>query len=292
MKLYKKLVSHPDVQTADALISMIPQTDMMLALMRPWRKQIRVAFVRGAAWPQKGEANEAKRLLWRFLERCALGRMDEVWSTTTVLRDDIAWPSAVIVPAGIADVGLQNEHNVVASNTNIVWAARMSVDKNPQLFLNVLRDLELPGRMYGDGEMRADLETMAPQNVTFGGWVDPLTLWNGAGIYLGTSFREAFGRSAVEAATYGIPMVLSKAFGAAPLLFTDPELRDRFVLDPVDSAGWVQATGDLANDQELRQKVASHVWTNAKKLTIEGSLNAVCARLAAVAARKRPIDAK
>ncbi|WP_181149976.1 glycosyltransferase family 4 protein [Arthrobacter sp. MYb227] len=279
LELRRILSSSETVGQAEAVISMIPQTDMLLSTINRGRKKIHVAFVRGAAWPRKGESNELRRRIWRLIERWALGQMDEVWTTTTVLREEIEWSSAVIVPAGIADIGSQEEPQVSFEPANVVWAARMSIDKNPHLFLNVLDELKVPGFMYGDGELRFELETSKPTNVTFGGWADPLTLWDSAGIYLGTSFREAFGRSAVEAAARGLPMVLSNAFGAAPLLFTDPELKDRFVLDPLETDAWIRATRELSEDAMLRQRVGHHVWKNANLLTIEKSVEAVRRRL-------------
>ena len=276
--LRRILLSHRQLNEADAVISLIPQTDVLLGTLRRPRNQIRIAYVRGAAWPQRGEAHEIRRSVWRLIERQALRRMNEVWVTTPILRDEIEWPSAHIVPAGIASVAGTDRPLTKGAN-ELTWAARMSVDKNPGLFLDILREVDAVGTMFGDGELRTSLEHQAPPNVQFRGWAEPSSLWGSTMIYFGTSNREAFGRSAVEAACLGIPVILSDSFGAAPLLYTDPELRRRFVLHPNDTQRWVAATTSLIEDEDLRQAIGQHISTNAKRLTIEASVAACSLRL-------------
>lgn len=271
-------------QEIDVVISMLPQCDVLLATIPRPRGQLRVAFVRGAAWPQPGESALWKRLVWRALERVALRRMDEVWTTTPVLREEIAWPAARIVPAGIAGSGTANH---ISEGQAVVWAARMSVDKNPELFLTMMSNVNVTGKMFGDGEMRPQLTEQASANVTLPGWTDPAQLWKDAMVYVGTSFREAFGRSAVEAAMHGIPVILSKAFGAAPLLYTDPSFAQKFVLDPTDTNAWINALDALTRDQALREEVGAHVKANALKLTIESSVAAVNSHLTHLAQTTR-----
>lgn len=264
----------------DVVISMLPQSDMLLTTLPRRAVQLRVAYVRGAPWPRRGESPTWKRWVWRTLERTALHRMDDVWTTTTILRDEIAWPKALIVPAGIAGIA---EAEAPRRGRRVVWAARMSVDKNPELFLKMMSNVTVPGRMYGDGELRQKLIEQAPSNVDLPGWIHPAGLWEDAIVYAGTSFREAFGRSAVEAAAHGIPVILSRAFGAAPLLYTDPLLARKFVLDPEDATAWADALRILVQDETVRQEVAAHVKTNALNLTIESSVAAVQRRLETLA---------
>lgn len=277
LKLRSLLGKHERLQSSDAVISLIPQSDVLLATLKRHRKQKLIAYVRGAPWPREGEANHLRRTAWRLIERWALSRMWEVWATTPKLKEELDWPQTHIVPAGIASHAQARVRK--STGSVLVWAARMSPDKNPHLFLEILKQVPVTGLMFGDGELRSELEQAAPSNVMFRGWSDPQSVWEEGTIYIGTSFREAFGRSAVEAATGGMATVLSDAFGAAPMLYTDKQLRDAYVLDPHDTQAWVVAVQNLVRNDSLRAEVGNHVRQNAQALSIQGSVAAIVERI-------------
>lgn len=136
--------------------------------------------------------------------------------------------------------------------------------------------LPVGGRLFGDGPLAATLRRDSPAGLTWAGWSDSASLWRDASVFVGTSMREAFGRSAVEAAGTGLPIVISSAYGAAPLLFTDPDLRSRCVLDSSDAKAWASAIRQLLSDEGLRSAVSDHVYENAQSLTIDASvINAI-----------------
>lgn len=277
--LKRHILSMAQTHRADAIISLIPQSDMaLMGLQLP--STLRVVYLRGAPWPQKGESPFPKRRLWELLEMRALSKADAVWSTTEILRRDAKWPRARIVPAGI---DLSKATKLSARGpSSLVFAARHSADKNPYLFIEVAQATKLKARMYGQGELSSRLKSSASANVAFKGWADPSTLWAHGDIYLGTSFREAFGRSAVEAAAHGLPIVLSDRFGAAPLLITEPELRRRFVLNPNDAGSWINAVNSLLESPALRTQLAEHVFHNANRLSIEESVKRISHELSLV----------
>lgn len=277
LTLRRLLEKHERIQSSDAVISLIPQSDVLLATLKRRRTQKLIAYVRGAPWPRKGEAHRLRRTTWRLIERWALGRMWEVWATTPKLKEELDWPLTHIVPAGIASHAQARVRK--STESVLVWAARMSPDKNPNLFLEILRQVPVKGLMFGDGELRSELEQAAPSNVVFRGWSDPHSVWEEGTIYIGTSFREAFGRSAVEAATGGMATVLSDAFGVAPMLYTDSQLRDAYVLDPHDTQAWVSAVQNLVRNDNLRVDVGTHVRHNAQSLSIQGSVAAIIERI-------------
>lgn len=273
--LSRTLRAVPMVAEADIVVSLIPQTDMALALgKKPW-----VSYARGLPWPAQGEASAPKALVWRSLERLALRRAKAVWCTTEVLKREMALRQPVrIVPPGL-DV-VPRTWDGRGERGTAVWAARYNSDKNPQLFLDALAPLPaIEGVMYGSGELESSITAKAPENVRVAGWADPARLWDDAFVYVGTSHREAFGRSAVEAAMNGIPVVLADSFGCAPLLVTDEELRDLLVLPREDVARWTSVLGLLASDEDLRVRVSDHLVTNAAKLTVAGSARSVRAAL-------------
>ena len=273
-RLARTLLAEPLVAGSDIVVSLIPQSDMALALTGlRW-----VAYLRGMPWPEKGESGLARRLVWRTLERAALARAGDVWATTEMLRAGVSLRrSPRLVPPGIRLVERQWDGR--GTRSSAVWAARFDRDKNPQLFLDVLRRLPLPGTMFGSGPMVEEIAAAAPGNVTIAGWTDPKDLWRDALVYLGTSHREAFGRSAVEAAMAGIPVVLSDSFGAASLLIRDPELRKRFVLPVGDISGWTHAVETIAGDESLRIRFSEHLVESGRQLTVAHSVAAVRAAL-------------
>lgn len=272
--LRQMLSAHALVKDSAVLVSLIPQTDMALAGMKhDW-----VAYLRGLPWPDRGESPTPKRLLWRALELSALRRANAVWSTTEMLRRQAALRRDVhLVPAGIDPVARSWDGS--GERGRVVWAARYDRDKNPGLFLDVMRGLPLEGVMYGSGPLEAELRASAPANVAVLGWADPSELWEGALAYVGTSHREAYGRSAVEAAMAGIPVLLADSFGCADLVVTDDAIRSRFVLDAAEPARWAAALTALAGDEALRRTVSDHVAQNGAKLTMGESVRAVHAAL-------------
>lgn len=266
------------VRSADVVLSFIPYTDMVLSRLGLNGRKKWVPYVRGLPWPAIDETSRLRRTFWKSLESLSLRSAPEVWATTEVLAEQIsAVVDAKIIPAGIKlpteTVNREEDADLV------VWAGRMSVDKNPEFFLEVMSGLDAQGAMYGTGVKEAELRATAPANVEVVGWKQTDSLWDNAALFVGTSTREAFGRSAVEAAASGLPIVVAEGYGAAPLLYTDPELRSRFVL-PLDATPrWKAAITDLTSDPGLRREVAEHVRSNSMMLSIARSARAVDDRL-------------
>lgn len=274
--LARSLEQNVRVQQSDVLVSLVPQTDMALARQaKPW-----VAYVRGLPWPARGEANPAKALIWRHLETRALRTSRAVWATTEILQAQLKPVDTTIVPAGIRP--LTRSWDGRGSRNSVVWAARFDPDKRPALFADALRGSELRGVMYGAGRLRDETTSSAPDNVRVAGWVEPDKLWESALAYVGTSSREAFGRSAVEAAMNGIPVILSENFGCANALVTDLVFRKAFILDDDDPAVWRCALDKLASDADLRERYSAHLARNASKITIKSSAIAVANQLAGI----------
>jgi glycosyltransferase involved in cell wall biosynthesis len=276
-RLLRRLQECAEFRDADLVVSMVPQSDMALSLSRrTW-----VAYLRGLPWPAPGESSRAKSVLWRTLEKLALSRALEVWSTTRVLAAEVGGKVDRLVPPGLVPPAL-SDGAPRADADEIVWAARFSADKDPGLFLDALSGIDAAGVMYGTGPLEEHTHSRAPQNVDVRGWRARGEIWDRARAYVGTSRREAFGRSAVEAAMLGIPVVLSDAFGCADMLFTDETLRAEMVLDPADVDRWRSVISQLAHDDELHARVSTHVKANAESLTITSAVESVTAASVAV----------
>ncbi|WP_081731789.1 glycosyltransferase [Microbacterium sp. TS-1] len=265
-RLAHRLLSLEDVRSADLIVTLVPQSDMALALTdMPW-----VAYLRGLPWPARGEAGLAKSVVWRVLENLALRRAREVWATTPLLARETGAVVNRLVPPGIASP--DSSDGPADGSEMFVWAARYSADKDPQLFADALRGTSLGGVMYGSGPLEDELRAYAPSNVSVPGWADRGTLWREARAYVGTSTREAFGRSAVEAAMLGVPPVVSDAFGCAEMLYTDVTLRREMVVESRDPRAWQRVLLRLHQDDDLRTEASLHAQENARRLTIYASV--------------------
>lgn len=269
-RLSRDLARLPEVAAADLRVSMVPQTDMALSLgSRPW-----VAYLRGLPWPAPAESGAAKTAAWRALELLALRRAREVWATTPTLAGDVGDVVDRLVPPGLVPPQIPAP-STLPGHGDIVWAARFSQDKNPSLFLDAVADSPVAGVMYGSGPLEDEVRAGAPSNVDVRGWRSREDVWRSARVYVGTSTREAFGRSAVEAAMLGIPIVVSRAFGCAEMLYTDEDLSRQLVLDPAEVSAWTAAITKLSVDEDFHRTVAAHVRTNAERLTVESAVQNV-----------------
>ena len=272
------LRSTPEIQQADHVVTLITQSDIAMARSRSQVPGRWSCWVRGLPWPDAGEQTFLRRQLLRRLETSALRKADDVWATTEILAGQIASArKAAIVPAGIPSAP-RTSHGEDA-DAPLVWAGRVDDDKRPGFFVELVQALGARGRVVGEGPLVEPLRATSPASVEWTGWRAPDELWSDASFYLGTSRREAFGRCAVEAGQAGLPMVLTDQYGAAPLLFTDPGLRERFVLPVDDLPAWTRAVRSLLDDADLRREVSDHVWANAQQLTIAASVDRVLARL-------------
>lgn len=270
-----------DARKSSAIITLITQSDLAVSGMNRGGA-VWVAYVRGLPWPAWGEQSLRRAVGQYVLERRALRRADEVWATTEVLKEQIASARrAQIVPAGIPLLerkyfGGSDEERAA------VWAGRLAVDKRPELFVEALRDRDIRGTMFGQGSLEGAVRGLLPRNVSLHGWINPSSLWDEGFAFVGTSRREAFGRSAVESASYGLPVVLGAQYGAAPLLYTDADLRARFVIGSHDPRQWGDAVHSLRANPELSKRVSNHVSANARRLTIDSSVDRILDRLEAL----------
>lgn len=269
---------------ADAVITLISQADMAIRGCTDLRGIPHVAWVRGLPWPDRGEQGRARRIALRHLEARALRAADDVWATTPLLARQVATArTPAIVPAGIAP--LERTSFGETAHAPLVWAARLTPDKRPGDFAALLHRTGHRGRIHGAGPLEATLRASAPAALEWGGWRPAAELWHDASAFVSTAQREAYGRSAVEAAWSGLPVILSDQVGVAPFLYTDPELAQRFTLPLGADARWDAAVHDLAADPALRRRVSNHVHENAARMSIDASVRSAVDRLQSVLGR-------
>ena len=103
----------------------------------------------------------------------------------------------------------------------LLYVGRLDPQKNVEAVLAVSRIVRkhIPDLMtviVGDGSLRQKLETEAPENTVFTGWLGPTelqTAYQNASVLLVPSWYEGFGRVLLEAMAAGVPVVSSTAAG-------------------------------------------------------------------------------
>lgn len=260
---------------ANCVVTLISQSDVAMSMHAKKRDgQKWVAYVRGLPWPDKGEQNYLRRQLLRQVETFALRRADAVWTTTPVLARQVDSAALTqIVPAGVRPLPRTNYGT--KPSAPVVWAGRLDIDKRPHLFVDAVRHANVRARIWGDGPLQESVQQACSGQVSYDGWVDTRKAWEDVSVFVGTSSREAFGRSAVEAALAGVPLIIGSEYGAAEFLFTDPELSRLCVVGSTDPREWARVITYVLSDDRLRHRISDHVHENALNLTIGASVSAI-----------------
>ena len=142
----------------------------------------------------------------------------------------------------------------------IISVGRLVPDKN---FGTLIRAVP-PGAeldIVGTGFLEDDLKQLAARQaarVSFHGHVSPEqlpALYAGADVYALLSTYEPFGVAVREAAAAGLPIVCSRAAGAAGDVAV--EGRNAFLVDPLDPNAAAEALTRLASDPELRARMGA-----------------------------------
>lgn len=142
----------------------------------------------------------------------------------------------------------------------IISAGRLVPDKNfATLIRAVPADAEL--EIIGTGFLEEELRQLAASraaSVRFRGHVSPAelpALYASADVYALISTYEPFGVAVREAAAAGLPIVCSRAAGAAGDVAVDG--RNAILVDPADVGAVTEAVARLASDPELRARMGA-----------------------------------
>ena len=88
------------------------------------------------------------------------------------------------------------------------WMARMAPVKNPQLLLEVAKQLpEVQFVMAGGGDLLESIKANAPTNVKVIGWADAATFWSAVDVAISTSDNEGMPVALIEAQLAGVPVI-------------------------------------------------------------------------------------
>lgn len=179
----------------------------------------------------------------------------------------------------------------------VLFLGRITEQKGPEFFLDIAAKVIAENDnvrfvMAGNGDqMKRIIETGAYRNVGnkfhFTGFLNREKvnkLLAMADVYCMPSVSEPFGLSAVEAAQFGIPAVISKQSGAAEVMdhaltadFWDVNLMAKHIID-------------LITDDELRDNVVANTFKDIERVTWDQSAQGILKAYEAVLGRKLTVD--
>ena len=150
----------------------------------------------------------------------------------------------------------------------ILMAARLVREKNIELALGAFKELvkefSRTGMVIvGDGpeseSLKFKVESLKlANNVRFEGWQgDLISYYKGADLYLLTSNFEGYGRSVIEAAWAGLPVVMTDV-GVAGEIIRDKETG--LVVPPGDQAALAKALSEARHHYDAMRKMAQKAY--------------------------------
>lgn len=160
---------------------------------------------------------------------------------------------------------------------NILTVCRLEKEKDLEtairVFKNILdNNIDAKFTIVGDGNERQSLGLLVKKlgiesKVVFTGWDNNLDdYYENADIYLSTSLYEGYGMSIVEAASFGLPLVISDT-GVAGYMFKDQ--KEAVICKQKNIAAFTEAILKLISNIDLR----SQMGNKAKKVSDENKID-------------------
>jgi len=195
----------------------------------------------------------------RFITATSQFLMDQ-----TITFEPEAAGKTEVVPFGVPIPADQAEDTVKAEDApiTVVFAKLYLPNYAPDVVIRAFAraQKEIPRlrlAMLGGGEMHHELQILADTlnvtaAVTIHGWKEPeeaQRIIRLGDIFVMPSYLESFGVAAVEAASYGLPVIASNV-GGVPEIVRDGDTG--ILIPPGDEARLAQAIRRLATDEKLR----------------------------------------
>ena len=205
---------------------------------------------------------------------CTSGPMVERARAVGIRRVEL-WPKAVDTD------GYRPEHASAAMRSRltaghpeaplVAYVGRMSREKDLEVLVEVMRGLRdrVPGvrlAMVGSGPHRAGLERLLdPAHTVFTGYLSGPELaaaYASVDAFAFPSTTETLGLVALESMASGVPVVGARA-GGIPFVIDDGGTG--FLVDPGDTAGWVDRLALLLTDPGRRAALGAAARTEAER---------------------------
>ncbi|MDB5244616.1 MAG: cap, capsular polysaccharide biosynthsis protein [Parcubacteria group bacterium] len=160
---------------------------------------------------------KAQSFLRHVLAQIILRHADSVRVVSEKLKAQVkrinSTVSTHVLPIFIAVERFRSVVHIPSEQKRILWTGRFEEEKDPQLALQVVKDLRKQGIdpeliMLGTGSLESSLKQGAQGlNVLFPGWQDTAAYLAKADVVISTSKHESWGASIVEALAAKVPVV-------------------------------------------------------------------------------------
>lgn len=247
---YQPDIIHAHDYTAAVLCSILKQNSFLIVHLHnnpPWIHQ----------WT-------AKSCLFGMAEH----RMDQLLFVSGCIKDEAVFLKKCSVPYRIignpldAERILKKAQEQVEDTYDLVFAGRMTRQKNPEKFIRIVSQLHRMGRpvravMLGEGELEAKCRKlilqlgMAGSIVMKGFCENPYPYMRQAKVQLMTSRWEGFGLAALEALLLGTPVLASPVGGLCDIFKSYPQALC------ASEEEFVKKAARLLRDQRLCQRFCS-----------------------------------
>ncbi len=138
----------------------------------------------------------------------------------------------------------------------VTFVGRLSHEKGPDRFVEIANSLpEISFEVFGDGPMRAELESQVTRNIRFHGNVPSMAhRWRNIGLLCISSRHEGLPMVALEAMANGVPVA---GFGVGALPDVIENLSEGYIVPPGDTAQLASAitTWSATNLSERAQMI-------------------------------------
>lgn len=172
--------------------------------------------------------------------------------------------------------GLRESLGILPDDYVVIMVARMVEQKNHKIVIASAPEIinSVPRVKFlfvGDGRLRRELQEQVREKgldkyfIFTGTRTDIPQLLKISDVFILPSFKEGFSNAIVEAMAAGLPVIASKV-GGNPEAVIDGTTG--FLVSPDDSSALAKLIIRLANEPELRQKIASASIKQAEKFSI------------------------
>lgn len=177
-----------------------------------------------------------KICIWTVIYTCSSIRYKRILAVSNAVIDEFVFGKYLKAKSKIVGnpIDLQTIRDKAGRNTqtdkyDVIFLGRLSEPKNPVFFLEIVRDLvkRIPSVhviLVGDGELRDVISEKCKEfdlesNVKLYGFVkNPYSILQSSKVLCMPSRWEGFGLAAVEALTFGLPVVASPVGGLANIV--------------------------------------------------------------------------
>ena len=179
-----------------------------------------------------------------------------------------------------SNADLRSELNLPTESKLILSVGELNDNKNHSIIIKALAELKDSNVYYliaGNGPKKEDLKFLAKEygvenNFYLLGYRRDLAyIYSNVDVFVLPSRREGLGLAAIEAMSFGLPIVTSNRHGINDYSI---EGKTGYKYDPNDYKGFASGIKKILEDPEMRQSMSDHNRQFAKTFSIESSLQA------------------